>query len=463
MRAAFRRLIHPLPWLLASVAGCAFGDNATPLDDSVPTDAVAAPDAPSLAPPPGKCPHPSWCPTPSTDWTRDLLATDLHIDLASLRGSAEVTFVPSITSTGLSLDVHGLVVRDVRGPLGPLQYAITDGRLDVGVPLGTVSMQIDYDFTLHDEFDGYMSQGMTFLWPYFCGNLFPCKPETADGVAFTLDVTGVPEGEVAVYPRAIPWEAPSYMIALAHGDYAKMDVGVSKGGTRLVAWHLPGREALTKAVTAPLPAAFSFFEETYGPYVFGEEAGPVEVAWPSPFGGMEHHPLWHVGAGSWNNWLTHIHEAAHGWFGNGVRMRCWEDFVLSEGSANYLAARAVEVAMGQSFADLVWSSYQRRLDVIVSTPGFDTIAWPDTCNQIDLLHHPLWSSVPYIKGAFFLRAVEQRVGRAAFDRALAVFYIWHVGKAASMGDLIHTMEWLTGAELDDLVQGWLKSLGAPPH
>jgi aminopeptidase N len=60
--------------------------------------------------------------------------------------------------------------------------------------------------------------------------------------------------------------------------------------------------------------------------------------------------------------------------------------------------------------------------------------------------------------AVFLR---HRVGRAAFDQAMAVFYIWHVGKAAHMSDLIDTIEWLTRRDLDDLVQRWLKGVGPP--
>jgi aminopeptidase N len=37
--------------------------------------------------------------------------------------------------------------------------------------------------------------------------------------------------------------------------------------------------------------------------------------------------------------VDQVHEAAHGWFGDGVRLRCWEDFVLSEGTASHLDAR----------------------------------------------------------------------------------------------------------------------------
>jgi len=408
------------------------------------------------------CPHPTWCPAPSTDWSRDLLVTDLSLDLETLRGRAVVTFMPSLRSTGASFDVRGLTIRDVHGPLGNIRHRVEDGRLDLGIPLGTVSATIDYDFALQDDFDGYLPEGHTFLWPYFCGNLFPCKPETSDGVIFQLAVTGVPGGKVAVYPREIPAEAPSYMPAFAYGDYVEKPLGTSAGGTELSVWHLPGEEAAVAAGTPQLVPAFSFFEETYGPYVFGDRAGSVSAPWRGGgFGGMEHHPFWHVGSQSMSDAHTHIHEAAHGWFGNGVRMRCWEDFVLSEGAANYLAARAIEAASGVAAGDAVWAGYQRSLERIVANPARDTVALPDTCNTIDLLHHPLWSLVPYIKGAFFLRAVEKRVGRARFDQALAQFYMWHVGKAARMTDFVDFLERHTRTELDDLVQGWLRSLGAP--
>src|SRR5205823_4702688 len=101
--------------------------------------------------------------------------------------------------------------------------------------------------------------------------------------------------------------------------------------------------------------------------------------------------------------LTQLHEAAHGWFGDGVRIACWEDFVLSEGMADYLSARAAEAAVGPDYVKLVWTSYKNTLDQIVANPDWDTVALPDTCNKIDLLHDKLWSGVPYVKGAFFMR------------------------------------------------------------
>jgi hypothetical protein len=345
--------------LAATLTACA-GDAA---------ESVVAQAAPIATTIPDGCAHPTWCPAPSSDWARDLLDTALSIDVSALRGEATITFVPSTQSTGASFDVRGLIVHGVRGPLGPLQHRVEAGRLDVGVPLGTVSITVDYGFTVQDEFDGLLEQGVTFTWPYFCGNLFPCKPDTDDGQSYALDVTGVPAGQTAVYPSVIPGNAPSYMPAIAYGEYTRRELGTTPAGTKLSVWYLPGGEAAALRGTARLVDGFAFLEHTLGDYTFGDEAGAVAAPWgPGAVGGMEHHPFWHVGTPSMGSALTQLHEAAHGWFGNGVRMRCWEDFVLSEGSANYWAVRAVEAVYGEPSRTNVWNYYRAQLDFPSSSP-----------------------------------------------------------------------------------------------
>ena len=47
-----------------------------------------------------------------------------------------------------------------------------------------------------------------------------------------------------------------------------------------------------------------------------------------------------------NDEVTHAHEAAHGWFGDGIRLACWEDFVLSEGTVSYLSAHVLGQVAG---------------------------------------------------------------------------------------------------------------------
>jgi hypothetical protein len=106
-----------------------------------------------------------------------------------------------------------------------------------------------------------------------------------------------------------------------------------------------------------------------------------------------------------------------------------------------------------------WDGYKEELDLAVANE--DTIAWPQTCNKIDIIVDPLWSTIPYMKGAFFYRAVEMQVGAAALDKAIATFYQENVGQAAGMQDMLDTIKAETGFDPSALAEAWLKSLGTP--
>ena len=401
-------------------------------------------------------------PPPEPDWDRDILSTSLSVDLDAMTGTATIILAPA-DSQGASFSVGNLTIDTVDGPTSELEYQINEGQLDVGIPLSNdnVEISIDYTFTSHDQFDGYSSlMGASFIWPYFCGNLFPCNPSPAEGLTFSLQVTGVPTDQVAVYPQEIPAQAPPYILGMAIGDYVYETLGTTRQNTEVGVWYLTGHRDVAMAGTAGLTEAFQWFEETLGPYVFGDRVGSVEANWSDTMsGGMEHHPYWHISSDAMNVGVYHVHESAHGWFGNGVRIQCWEDFVLSEGTTTYLTARAIEATQGELAGQAVWSAYQTMIEAAM-TLG-DTVAWPQTCNTIDILTDPLWSDVPYVKGAFFLRDVELEVGRDSIDAALSRFYGEYVGEAASMADLISVIEDETGFDTTELVNEWLLTLGAP--
>ncbi|WP_437291877.1 M1 family metallopeptidase [Sorangium sp. So ce406] len=403
-------------------------------------------------------------PPAGEDWTRDILSTALELDLASLTGRATIVLAAS-DSTAASFQIGDLDIASVTGPSGALAHAVSSGQLDVGVPPtgSDATIIIDYAFKPHTEFDGWMpGSGVSFLWPYFCGNLFPCKSDPADGVRFTLRVTGVPEGMTAVYPESIPTAAPAYMPAIAVDELTRVELGTTTAGTRVSVWHLPGQEADAASGTEHLVEVFDFFETTYGPYPFGDSVGTVSADWGGgDYGGMEHHPFWHVSSGSLYSEEVNAHEAAHGWFGNGVRIACWEDFILSEGTATYLAARA----LGEAGVD-AWADYECTLKSVCDpAEGRNAIALPDTCNAIDILNHPLWSSVPYMKGAFFFREVAEAIGVDVLDRALAGFYTANVGNAARTQDLLDAIKAATdaagAAAVDALAADWLRTLECP--
>jgi hypothetical protein len=331
------------------------------------------------------------------DPNREVLDTSLVIDLSAHRGTATITFAPS-ASTSASLEIGNLDIQAVHRSGMPLIWVDRGATLDIAVPSSTdpLVITVEYTWHVHDSFDGVSSAGYTTTWPYWCGNIFPCRSAPSDGTTFHLQIGGAEAGRV-IYPMDIPAAAPSYMAAWAVGNYADVALGTTAAGTQIVMRALPADAAAGKAGTAHLMAAFDWMEKNFGPYLFGSTAGPVGVPWPKgQFGGLEHHPFWHIASAALSDESVQVHEAAHGWFGNGVRLRCWEDFVLSEGTVSYLAAHVLQRVGAISLGDSIVLGYQRELESM-RADGEALIAWPQSCGQVDILKGGLYSRVPYVK------------------------------------------------------------------
>lgn len=405
---------------------------------------------PAVAPPPAPQ-------TPVENLARHARAIALDVDAATRTGTADINFAAS-DSPGASLEIGDLEILEVRQGDASLLWTDRGAQLDLGLRAAPqeTSVQVRYRYQLHTNFDG-ATTGYTFTWPTYCGNLFPCQSLPARGADFSLKVSNPPAGQRVVQPAAPFAAAPAYQLGWAVGDYTDIDLGTTQAGTRLLASYLPGgREAMARGTTN-LHAAFEWLEGTLGPYRFGREAGPVAVAWSGgAYGGMEHHPRWHLSTLAAGDTGLHVHEAAHGWFGNGVRLACWEDFVLSEGTASYLAGRALDVVAPDAGA-IVWADYEAQLRTLNGTEP----AWPATCNQIDVVRDGLYSRAPYIRGAFFLRALARKVGAAELDRALAAFYRRRAGQAARMQDLLDTVKQETGYDPNACAAQWLRARTIP--
>jgi aminopeptidase N len=398
---------------------------------------------------------------PTEDLTRDILTTDLAVDLAAMTATATITLAPS-PSNGASFEVGDLTIdavtmNDRAG--APLAWTDTAMRLDVGVPANVpLTIVIQYHWHYWPGQEGASSKGWTLTWPYWCGHLFPCHSDPADGVRFTMHLANVPAGDVAVYPTEIPADAPSYQLAWTLAPYKELDLGTTTAGTHLHAWYQDPHGPAAMLGTADSLDAFDWLEQTLGPYSFGSDVGSVEVNWGGgAIGGMEHHPYWHISSGSMGDPVTHVHESAHGWFGDGVRIACWEDFVLSEGTVSYLAARAIEATQGQAAGDQVWAKYQAELGALSGTEP----VYPDGCDTHDILQSGLFTNAPYMRGAYFYSAVAQRIGETELDQVLASFYAKHRGQAAHMSDMLDEIQAVSGYDPTACAQAWLKASTVP--
>ncbi|MBT8495786.1 MAG: peptidase M1 [Deltaproteobacteria bacterium] len=435
------RMLSVLTVLVAAVGVAACGGNDEP----------RRPDG-------GKADDPSERPAAGRDLDRDMLSTRVEANVAELSGTATITVAPS-DSRALSLEIGDLTIVSVSDDFGALETNIGLATLDIGVPAtgDPNTVVIEYTYLERDEFEGALDNGITLTWPYYCGNLFPCKSDPSDGLELELELTGVPTADTAVYPEAIVADAPAYMLAWAIGDYTYQSLGTTTAGTEVGVYYLPGEETIATTGTENLPALFEWMETTLGPYTFGTRVASVSAPWGAgAFGGMEHHPLWHVGTAAMGDEETHAHEAAHGWYGNGVRIECWEDFVLSEGTVSYLTARSIEVVRGTIAGDAVWEGYRGRLASVA-----DGLAWPQGCGQIDIIDDGLFSSAPYMKGAFFFKSLAAKIGAETLDAILADFYRDHVGGAAAFQELLDFVEAETGYDPDSCADSWLRAEALP--
>jgi aminopeptidase N len=418
-------------WWLLALAACHGGH--------------AAPDAP-----PGPI-------DPTENLDRDVTDTQLQFDVTALTATATITFAPS-TSPGASLEIGDLTFDSVQWNGVDLPYVLSGKRMDLGLPADADPIMIDlaYHFSNMHPFEGDSTKGYTLDWPYYCGNLFPCHSEPADGTTFTANLVGVPSGMTAVYPQTLAI-APSYQFAWSYDAYTELPLGTTTAGTQLSVWYRPGELAAAQAGTTHLVAAFDWMELTLGPYAFGPKYSSVSVGWPPiEFGGMEHHPNSHISSNAIGDEETNVHESAHGWFGDGIRIACWEDFVLSEGTVSYLAARALDV-VAPSVGASIWQSYTNQLANIAGASP----VWPQSCGTVDVIKDHLFTNAPYMRGAFFYKAVADKIGATQLDAALAAFFQAHAGGKAGMADMLAAIHTVTGYDPTACAQLWLIGTTVP--
>src|SRR5262249_31790782 len=212
-------------------------------------------------------------------------------------------------------------------------------------------------------------------------------------------------------------------------------------------------------------------ESIGGPYQWGRY--DVLVMPPSfPFGGMENPRLTFatptILAGDRSLTSVIAHELAHSWSGNLVTNATWRDFWLNEGFTTYFENRIMETLYGRERAAMLQSLGRRDLlEKLAETkdrPG-------DQVLHIDLTGRDPdegATSVPYEKGALFLRTVEKQVGRERFDAWLRGSSARHAFTSLTTGQFL--ADFRQYLEQDDAnleatlkIQEWLEKPGIPSN
>jgi leukotriene-A4 hydrolase len=254
--------------------------------------------------------------------------------------------------------------------------------------------------------------------------------QDSPGVRVTFEATiRVPKGMKAVMGAAsastnfamnfvMNQPIPSYLIALAVGDVAFQPTGPRTG-----VWAEPSVVARASAEFSDMERMLDAAERLYGPYRWGRY--DVLVLPPSfPFGGMENPCLTFatptIITGDKSLVSLVAHELAHSWSGNLVTNATWSDFWLNEGYTVYIERRILEELYGSRRAEMEAAlGYQDLQDAFKTHPPAEQILHIDLAGRDP---DDGCTSVPYEKGALFLRHVEQTFGRQRFDAWLRDYF-----------------------------------------
>jgi leukotriene-A4 hydrolase len=211
---------------------------------------------------------------------------------------------------------------------------------------------------------------------------------------------------------------PPYLIALAVGDLKFQSTGPRTG-----VWAEPSVLAKAAEEFSDTEKMMEAAEKLYGPYRW--DRYDLLVLPPSfPFGGMENPCLTFVTptviVGDKSLVSLVAHELAHSWSGNLVTNATWSDFWLNEGYTVYFERRILEQIYGRNREEMeAVLGYQDLQDELKSHEARDQIL------AIDLRGRDPddgMTEIPYEKGALFLRAVEQAVGRERLDAYLNEYF-----------------------------------------
>jgi leukotriene-A4 hydrolase len=382
-----------------------------------------------------------------------------HLDLDLTASFAERTlagtaalFVTRVAgdSTPLVLDTHDLTIHSVEagGENGPLENAhwklgkrddLLGSPLQIDLPRGATKVLITYESAPTATGLQWLEAPQTagkkhpFLFSQnesiFARTWIPLQDSPGVRITYTARIHA-PENLLALmsanqkgkrdgaYEFTMELPVPSYLIALAIGDIGFWPTGPRTGVyaerpvLRRAAREFEDMERLVEAV-----------EDLYGPYRWGRY--DLLILPPGfPLGGMENPRLTFatptVIAGDKSLVSLVSHELAHSWSGNLVTNATWSDFWLNEGLTTYIENRVQEAVYGREQALMEQVISRRELDHELET--FDQ---RDQILHIDLNSRSpedAMTEVPYIKGALFLRQMEETFGRQTFDDFLKKYF-----------------------------------------
>jgi aminopeptidase N len=407
----------------------------------------------------------------------------LRVDDLTFTAEVKGTYVATRALDELELDLEGNVVDDVKVGTRSAEHRREGDKLIVKLPTRvedgrtfSTRIQLHGDVRPADgmnpndfaAFGGLMvkqrnAEGKRIYtslnWPSKARRWLPLRDHPRDGAMVSFEAT-FPEAYLVLangrkvgethnddgtktwrYEAATPMSTYDFHVSAYDGW--QVEESRARSGVPITTYTYASAARHTNAVYGDLAKALDFYESEYGKYRWGS-AGFIEE--PIFGGGMEHASVVSmdetlfrdpVGARS-----TAIHELAHHWSGNLVRIRRWNDFWLSEGFTEYLTARAIGQIDGLEAQRRVHREY---LTSSLRADRANPHAVAPRGEEIDVLE--IFDAISYQKGALVVRMLERIVGTERMDAFLRSWFDRHAFGAVSTADLERELSQASGIDL----------------
>ena len=398
-----------------------------------------------------------------------LAGADTVIDIAADN-------IHSATLNGRELDVSGYDESDgipLRG-LADRNVVVVDADCrysNTGEGLHRFVDPVDNETYLYSQFETADAKRM-----------FACFDQPDLKATFTVQVTApkhwkvisngaTTSAENGVHSFATTPRMSTYLVALIAGPYVEWkDAYTDEHGEiplgiycrASLAQHMDAERLFTQT-----KQGFGFYHKNFGlPYAFGKydqlfvpefNAGAMENAGAVTF--LEDYVFRSkVTRASYERRAeTVLHEMAHMWFGDLVTMTWWDDLWLNESFATFASvlcqSEATEFTEAWTTFATVEKSWAYRQDQLPSTH-------PIAAEIPDLAAVEVnFDGITYAKGASVLKQLVAYVGLEHFLAGLRDYFRTHAYGNATFDDLLAALEKLSGRDLSNWGQQWLKTTG----
>lgn len=370
---------------------------------------------------------------------------EVHFDTKIIDAIAEYNIQNLTQAAEIIFDTKGLKVKRTTVDGVEAAFKIGEDKEYIGAPLSipinkdSKVVTIEYSTSPDAEALLWVDGEKPFLFTQSQAILartwVPCQD--SPGVRLTYDATVKVRGDLmalmsaenpqqknaeGVYHFKMDQPIPSYLMALAVGDVEFRPIGNRTG-----VYAIPSLIDAAANEFTDMQKMVDEAEKLYGPYVWGRY--DLLILPPAfPFGGMENPKLTFatptIIAGDKSLVSLVAHELAHSWSGNLVTNSTWDDFWLNEGFTVYFEQRIMEAVYGRERSEMLAQLSRQDLDATIDE--INASAHPeDTRLKLSLEGRSPddgMTDIAYNKGYFFLRLIEETVGREKFDVFLKSYF-----------------------------------------